>query len=197
MMAKIRICKKNNSVFWVFFSGGGEGGLGATGRYWAGGMPPTDLPHGCKWESFWITDSRASVWPCSIGIEWHFPSLTHCRGTFDIALKCPQVPVPPLLYVKDVGFGAKSQRQRFFKHPYQGKQHQGDILWVHTCTWDCVPEGHRWREVAVLIYGLPDISHSLGLFLEGSSMGKRRKTWCIIIVKKKKNPPRRQHKISF
>lgn len=30
------------------------------------------------------------------------------------------------------------------------------------------PEGHRWREVAVLIHGLPDISHSLGLFLEGS-----------------------------
>lgn len=46
------------------------------------------------------------------------------------------------------------------------------------------PEGHRWREVAVLIHGLPDISHSLGLFLEGSSMGKRRKTWGIIIVKK-------------
>lgn len=49
------------------------------------------------------------------------------------------------------------------------------------------PEGHRWREVAVLIHGLPDISHSLGLFLEGSSMGKRRKTWAIIIVKKKKH----------
>lgn len=149
MMAKIRICKKKKKPqCFGFFFWGGEGGLGATGGYWAGGMPPTDLPHGCKWESFWITDSRASVWPCSIGIEWHFPSLTHRRGTFDIALKCPQVTVPPLLYAKDVGFGAKSQHQHFFKHPYQGKQHQGDILWVHTCTWDCVQKataGGRWQ----------------------------------------------------
>lgn len=145
-----------------------------------------DLPCGYKWESLWITDSRASVCPRSIGLEWHFPSLTHYKGTHDIALKCPQVPVPLHLYVKDVGFGAKSQCQCFFKHPYQGKQHRGDVCWVQTRTWDCVQrattEG-RWQCCSM---GLSDISNSLGLSLEGFSVGKRRRTWCIIIVKRKK-----------
>lgn len=39
----------------------------------------------------------------------------------------------------------------------------------------------------MLIYGLSDISNSLGLSLDVSSMGKSSRTWCIIIVKKKED----------